>query len=103
MPILFDYQNRHIRLTEERLAHILIHPEMVGMELQIAHTLKQPQLVRRSRSDDNVELFYRFYTRMAIGDKWLCVVVKDLIDDAFIVTAYFTDRPKKGQDLWQSE
>ena len=42
MPILFDYQNRQVRLTEERLAHILIHPEMVGMEAQIAHTLKIP-------------------------------------------------------------
>ncbi|WP_316434274.1 hypothetical protein [Leptolyngbya sp. NK1-12] len=26
MPILLDYQNREVRLTEERLAHILAHP-----------------------------------------------------------------------------
>ncbi len=103
MPILSDYQDRSVRLTEERLAHILHHPEMVGMESQIADTLKQPQLVRRSRSDDNAALFYRFYTQTMIGDKWLCVVVKYLSDDAFIVTAYFTDKPKKGDDLWQSE
>ena len=102
MPILFDYQNRQVRLTEERLAHILIHPEMDGMEAQIADTLKKTQLVRRSRSDDSAELFYRFYTQMVIGDKWLCIVVKYLRDDAFIVTAYFTDKPKKGDDLWPS-
>ncbi len=99
MPILVDYQNRLVRLTEERLAHILIHAEMVGMEAQIAETLKQPQLVRRSRSDQSAALFYRFYTQTAIGDKWLCVVVKYLSEDAFIVTAYFTDKPKQGEDL----
>jgi hypothetical protein len=103
MSILLDYQNREVRLTQERLVHILTHPEMVGMEARIAHTLKYPQLVRQSRSDESAELFYRFYTQTAIGDKWLCVVVKYLPDDAFVVTAYFTDKPKKGEDLWQSE
>ncbi len=103
MPILLDYQNKEVRLTEERLAHILGHPEMVGMEAQITETLKHPQLVRQSRSDESIALFYRFYTQTAIGDKWLCVVVKYLSDDAFIVTAYFTDKPKKGETLWQSE
>jgi hypothetical protein len=102
MPILLDYQNRQVRLTEERLAHILTHPEMVEMESQIADTLKNPQMVRKSRSDDSAELFYRFYTQLVIGDKWLCIVVKYLPNDAFIVTAYFTDKPKKGDDLWQS-
>lgn len=103
MTVLFDYQRREVRLTEERLAHILTHSEMVGMESQIADTLKNPQLVRKSRSDDSVNLFYRFYTQTKIGDKWLCVVAKYLPDDAFVVTAYFTNKPKKGDDLWQSE
>jgi hypothetical protein len=48
MFILLDYQNREVRLTEERLAHILAHPEMIGMEAQIADTLKYPQLVHRA-------------------------------------------------------
>jgi hypothetical protein len=103
VTVLFDYQRREVRLTEERLAHILTHSEMVGMESQIADTLKNPQLVRKSRSDDSVNLFYRFYTQTKIGDKWLCVVAKYLPDDAFVVTAYFTNKPKKGDDLWQSE
>lgn len=101
--ILIDYQGREVRLTEERLEHILTHPEMVGMEEQIAYTLRNPRWVRQSRSDDSVALCYRFYTQTAIGDKWLCVVVKYLPDDAFVITAYFTDQPKKGETLWQSE
>ncbi|MEB3335847.1 MAG: DUF4258 domain-containing protein [Leptolyngbyaceae bacterium] len=103
MLILTDYKNRQVRLTDERLAHILTHPEMVGMESLIANTLKNPQLVRKSRSDDSTELSYRFYTQTAIGDKWLCIVVKYQPDDAFVVTAYFTDKPKKGDDLWHNE
>ncbi len=102
MITLPDYQNREVRLSEERLTHILSHPEMIDMEAQIAKTLKQPQLVRQSRSDVSVALLYRFYTQLIIGDKWLCVVVKYLPEDAFIVTAYFTDKPKKGETLWQN-
>lgn len=103
MPTLTDYQNRPVRLTDERLAHILNHPEMVSMETAIIETLQHPQLVRKSKSDDAVNLLYRFYTQTAIGDKWLCVVVKYSPTDAFIITAYFTDKPKKGVDLWHSK
>ena len=103
MAVLTDYQNRPVRLTDERLAHILLHPEMVGMEAAIIETLQHPQLVRESKSDDAINLFYRFYTETAIGDKWLCIVVKYLPTDAFIITAYFTDKPKKGVDLWHSK
>ena len=42
MPTLIDYQNRPVRLTDERLAHILLHPEMVGMETAIIDTCKTP-------------------------------------------------------------
>lgn len=100
--VLIDYQDRQVRLTDERLEHILAHPEMVGMETLIAETLRYPQLVRQSLSDETAELYYRFYTQTRIGDKWLCVVVKYLQDDAFVVTAYFTDKPKRGNTLWQS-
>ena len=35
--------------------------------------------------------------------KHLCVVVKILVDDAFVVTAFLTDRVKKGTLLWPKE
>lgn len=40
-----DYQGLHIRLTDERFAHILDHPEMVDMEGRIAQTLSSPEQV----------------------------------------------------------
>ena len=62
--------------------------------------LTAPQTVRRSLSDDAVRLFYDFYARTIVGGKWLCVVVKSLEDDALVVTAYLTDKPKTGDILW---
>ena len=38
-----------------------------------------------------------------VGGKHLCVVVKVRQEDAFVVTAYLTDRVKKGILLWPIE
>jgi hypothetical protein len=58
-------------------------------------------VVVRSNSDESVELFYEFFTDTIVGDKWLCVVVKNLENDFFVITAYFTDKIKKGEELWK--
>ncbi len=100
MKTLQDCFGDQIRLTDERLAHILDHPEMKDMSEDIERALRQPQLVRRSRSDAAVRLFYESYAQTMVGGKWLCVVVKYAENDAFVVTAYLTDKPKAGEDLW---
>lgn len=100
MKTLTDCFGHKVRLTAERLAHILEHPEMKEMKGELGRTLRAPQLVRRSRADVAVRLFYEFYARTIVGGKWLCVVVKYPPHNAFVVTAYLTDKPKKGEDLW---
>jgi hypothetical protein len=50
-----------VRLTDERLEHILEHAEMAGMDGEIERVLQAPTEVRLSRADDNVRLFYEFY------------------------------------------
>jgi hypothetical protein len=103
MKMLQDCFGHEVRLTDERLAHILEHPEMEDMSAEIERVLRQPQLVRRSRSDDAVLLSYEFYSQTIVGGKWLCVVVKYSDDDAFVVTAYLTNKPKAGEELWPTE
>ncbi len=103
MKTLQDCFGHQVRLTDERLGHILEHPEMKGMEAEIERVLRQPQLVRRSRSDAALRLFYEFYAQTIVGGKWLCVVVKYAEKDAFVVTAYLTDKPKPGEDLWPTK
>jgi hypothetical protein len=103
MRILKDYQDRAVRLTDERLAHVLEHPEMADLEAALIETLAQPALVVQSRSDVAAELSYRYYLGTRVGDKWLCVVVKYAADDAFVLTAYLTNQPKKGEQLWPTK
>jgi hypothetical protein len=98
--LLTDCFGRIVRLTDERRRHVLDHPEMATMLDAIGEALRDPEIVRRSRSDPSAEMFYRFYARTRVGGKWLCVVVKVGDADAFVVTAYLTDKPKPGEDLW---
>jgi hypothetical protein len=100
MQVLIDYEGRAIRLTDERLEHILEHPEMRGMEERIPETLRNPERVLESPSDARARLYYRFYVGTLVGDKHLCVVVKVADNDAFVLTAYLTTRPAEGQQLW---
>lgn len=100
MKSIRDCFGRLIRLTDERMAHILQHPEMIGMEAEIVHVLQRPAEVRLSRSDSTVQLFYEYYVKTRVGGKWLCAVVKYAADDGFVVTAYLTDQLKPGERLW---
>lgn len=61
MRLLKDYQGRDVRMTDERLRHILEHPEMANLEVALEETLQRPQFVVRSQVDRATELSYRFY------------------------------------------
>ena len=100
MKIVRDCFGNDVRLTDERLAHILQHTEMAGMEAEIERVLEAPAEVRVSRSDESVSLFYKYYSRTRVGGKWLCAVVKYTQGEAFVVTAYLTDRLKAGETIW---
>jgi hypothetical protein len=99
---LFDKDGRPVRLTGERLEHLESdHPEMRGQVARIEQTVREPERVVRSRTDPDVELYYRMYPVTPVTRKYLCVVVKTMPErDAFVVTAYFTDKPKQGDLLW---
>ena len=96
-----DILHRRIRLTDERKEHIETdHPEMLGQIGNIRCTLANPEHIIRSNVDANVEMFYRYFDITPVTKKYLCIVVKVMADDHFIVTAYFTDTIKRGEMLW---
>jgi len=104
MEIYIDTSNRKIRLTNERKEHIENdHPEMAGQIGKIKRTLLKPDSIIQSRTDPDIELFYRLYKKTPVTEKYLCVIVKLLFEDAFIITAYFTDSIKKGIILWEKK
>lgn len=69
VKLLSDCFGRLVRLTDERLAHILQHQEMTEMEAEIEAAVNQPTLVRRSRSDNAVKFFYDYYRATSVGSK----------------------------------
>ncbi len=73
---------------------------MAMLKDRIEKTLQYPEQVRKSNTDHQVILSYRYYLNTLMGDKWLCVVTKCLDNDAFLLTAYLTNRIKPGELLW---
>lgn len=66
-----DIYNRKIRLTKERQTHIEIHhPEMFRQIDKIRETLLKPDQIVRSRTDKEVELFYRYYNTTPVSEKY---------------------------------
>jgi hypothetical protein len=100
MRLLRDFQGLEVRLTDERLEHILEHPEMRGGEAAIGVALAFPERVIESLFDPDIRLYHRLYRRTVVGAKHLCVVVKMSAEDAFVLTAYLTESIKRGRRLW---
>ena len=99
--LLTDYQGRTVRFTGERQRHVLEHPEMVGQLGRIAETVSSPELVVMTRLDKSVHVYHRFYNTTPVTSKYLQVAVKLLADDAFVLTAFYSSRPKRGETIWQ--
>lgn len=76
---------------------------MVGMEKTVAETLAAPKIVVRSPVDLKTHLYHRYYVRTVVGGKFLCVVVKIHDDDAFVLTAYLTNKVRRGVVLWRAK
>jgi hypothetical protein len=100
--MLRDPQGHSVWLPVERWEHIIEnHPGMMEFPRTIGETLQRPDAVRRSNSDpDTVELYYkRFPGTLTGNNRWVCVVVKRLEDDALLLTAYVTDAIKEGEEV----
>lgn len=82
------------------MKHILEHPEMTVLSQEVEGAVSHPDRAVQSQSDESTVLYYRLLGSTPFGVKWICVVVKYREDDAFVLTAYLTDRPKRGTQLW---
>ena len=75
---------------------IVKHPIMSGRENQVKEVLENPDEIRRSRSDNDVYLFYKLERHK----RWICAIVRRLNGDGFLITTYPTDAIKEGKQLW---
>jgi len=72
------------------------HPSVAGMVKEARLALAEPNEVRRSRYDSSTYLYYR-----RLDDMLICVVAKHLNEEGFVVTAYLTDKIKRGEGVWR--
>jgi len=52
-------------------------------------------------SSETVVIYYKNYPKTPVTNKYLAVVVKINEMENFIITAYFTERVKKGEIVWE--
>lgn len=69
---------------------------MRGREKKVQEVLKKADEVRRSRINSSVYLYYK-----KERGNYICVVVKHLNDEGFLVTAYLTKAMKIGEVIWK--
>jgi len=66
--------DKMILLDEKRLEHILEHPEMKSQQNKIKETLKTPDEIRESLYIKSIWLFYKFYLKTPVTNKYMLVV-----------------------------
>lgn len=100
--VLHDRFGRAVRLTDERIAHILEHDEMTRQLDKVEETVREPDVVVRSQRDPDVHLYHKHYPTTPVTEKHLLVAVKVAQQDAFVLTAFFTDTIKQGERIWEN-
>jgi len=96
-----DVFGKRIRTTKAYWAYIseTKHRVLEDKLPEVIETLRKASEVRRSQEDPKVFLYYR-----KINRHFMCVVVKHLNDEGFIITAYITGKLyKKGEKLWPKQ
>ncbi len=73
---------------------------MENQRRRIGETLAEPDEVRRSDHDNAIHLYYQHYDTTPVTEKFLLVVTKVVVDDPFVITAFYTDRLKSGERIY---
>lgn len=96
--------SKKITLTKSGCDHVSErHPEVSGELRKMKLTLISPQMIRRSMYNERVWLFYRFFKRTPVTEKYLMVAVELLNDEGLVATSYFTDKIKMGNEVWKEK
>jgi hypothetical protein len=87
----------HVTRAYWELIVSLKHPAMAGREEDVKEALERPDEIRRSKSDENVYLFYKAEREK----RWICAVSRRSVEEGFLITTYPTDAIKEGVQIWR--
>lgn len=94
--------SKRLILTRGKYEHVCErHSEVFGEVDKLRETLASPQIVRRSVYDERVWLFCRYFEETPVTEKYLMVAVRIINDEGLVVTSYFTDKVKMGEEVWR--
>ena len=90
--------NKLIRTTKSHwdLITLVNHPIIRGKESLVKECIQDPEEIRLSQDDESVYLYYKQW-----GQYYLCIVVRHLNGDGYIITSYITNRIKEGKKVWK--
>ena len=96
MQIAFSVNGVPIRLTPERWSHIIeSRDELAGMMPDVLNTVESPDWVTKGYRGALVA--WKGFGRR----RFLAMVYKEVDKtDGFVVTAFFTNKPKRGDKKW---
>jgi hypothetical protein len=89
--------DKSIRTTRSYWHKIITikHPRLKGKTAQVKQVLKNPDLIRQSKSNKRVYLYYQKQNR-----HYICVVARHLNGNGFIITSYLTSKILEGKLIW---
>ena len=100
MKIIFSKHDVPIRITDERMDHILNnHPEMRGHEDKIIETITDPDII--FTGDFGELLAVKFFLKTPVSEnKYLIAAYKEINKiDGFLITAYFSRRTGSWRNI----
>lgn len=95
-----DYRGATIHLSDQVYQTVLLkHPEAKLFFDFLHETLALPDIVKKSQTDERVNLYYKYFSRVLNG-KYVVIVVK-FAGEYFVSTFYATDKIKQGEFVWK--
>ena len=101
MHLFKDKFGRSIKLTDERLQHILEHIELPKPLNKIEETLMFPSVIIKSGDDPYVWLYYKPY-KFDRQKSFLLIIVKIRNGEGFVITAFYVKNLQKGEIVWKT-
>lgn len=91
---VFSKNNKKIRLTAERWAHIVeSHDYMAGNQDIVFETMEDPDVI--VGGEKNEFLAVKHYVKTSISEKYAIVIYTEQENDGFVITAFMTSKPEK--------
>ena len=101
MNVVISKNNVLIRLTEERLFHIVEnHDDLAGRSLEVLDTVAEPDIIAKGVKNELLAV-------KKVNAKWLIVVYTEIDNkDGFVITAFTTSRIQylmKKEIVWTKQ